>query len=326
LVANSTEPGPNVWQDDCVELFLDPDRDRREPLQLVVNCIGVPQDNLGGGAKAAGEIWTAAAGREEGTWTVEMRVPWGRLGVGLPREGDLWGFNVARERRAQPELSEWSCTYANFHRADRYGDLVFGRGDLEVTHVEPGLAREAEGLAVTVRNRGPATQTVRAKLRASCEGQPVADETAEADVPANGEATLRVPYRVEHPGAYELSLELTAGDTRWYAGTFADVLYSAGLNSLIWPAEEQDHTLYVARETVQHFFFFRRQPLRRGAGDVRFRAVAAGGRRVPRRHGRDHGHLLPRAGGPAGSRHPRRRSLSARDDHREQGAKPGPAG
>lgn len=30
----------------------------------------------------------------------------------------------------------------------------------------------------------------------------------------------------------------------------------AGLNSRIWPAEEQDHTLYVARETVQHFFFF----------------------------------------------------------------------
>lgn len=269
LVANSKTRGPNVWQDDCVELFLDTNRDRETKAHFVVNCIGVQQDNLLGERGVAGVGWTAATHHEAAAWTVEMAIPWSDLEVPPPKRGEVWGFNFNRSRRTQAAYVDWSATFGNFHRAERYGDLIFGRQEVELAHVDCGLDG-GKAFAVVLRNRADSARNVTATLRVSCEGEAETAATGSLRLSGKAEGTLRLPIDATAPGDYVLALRLSADGQHFYRGVFRGTAYSSGLNSTIWPAIEQSRTLYVARGTTQHFFFFAANHSKRKYDEFRF--------------------------------------------------------
>jgi len=255
LVTNSREPGPNVWQDDCVEVRLDPRRDRKTSLQFIVNALGVRQDNLLGEGGLTRTRWSAGAHRGADFWSVEIRIPWADLDVTPPRPGDAWGFNLNRERRPVRETTGWCATPAGFHQAERYGDLLFGRGEVEVTRVEPGIDRDGKGIRVYLRSRRAEAVTVTASVAIARDGKTPVFARGEVSVPPKGEATLTLPFEVREAGTYRVAVTLAALGEIFYAVPFTGTLWAEGLNSVLWPAEEHDQTLYLARETLQHFFF-----------------------------------------------------------------------
>jgi len=113
-----------VWRDDCVEFFIDANHDRKSWRHIIVNSAGVVFDQVNRDAKwnAALRVKSSAA---DACWVVEMAVPFADLG-GAPSKGDVWGFNVGRERYAGDEhLSIWSPTYGKFHEPARFGEIVF---------------------------------------------------------------------------------------------------------------------------------------------------------------------------------------------------------
>jgi len=125
LKAQVAERDDAVWRDDCVELFLDTSRDRQSYYHIIVNSRGTIYDSVRPGDASWNADIEVAAGVGEDHWTVELAIPFANLG-GAPRPGDVWGFNVGRERYAGEEgLSIWSPTYAKFLEPARFGDLVF---------------------------------------------------------------------------------------------------------------------------------------------------------------------------------------------------------
>jgi hypothetical protein len=158
---DATDPSPwhtmtrrdeHLWDEEVVEIFLDPDRSGRDYYELEVNPANVVCDlrMISPWPDKKGDIDWNLAGLEtrvraqEGArgWTVTAFLPWRGLSslpsarrVALPpKAGDAWRFNVFRIERpggkADPEkdavFAAWSQpSVASFHDAGAFRDLVF---------------------------------------------------------------------------------------------------------------------------------------------------------------------------------------------------------
>jgi hypothetical protein len=116
--------GP-VWEDDAVEVFIQPDPAQPRYLQFVGNSAGAFADAEGTDLKWNGD-WTYRTSVGEGYWEGEVSIPFASLGLKPPAEGAEIGFNVCRDRRRpSQQLSCWAPVSASFHEPQNFGRLVF---------------------------------------------------------------------------------------------------------------------------------------------------------------------------------------------------------
>jgi hypothetical protein len=126
LVANAKIHDGEVWFDDSLEIFLDTHHDHTTYFQLVANSRGTRFERTAADLSWTAP-WEAAAQREAEAWVLEVAIPFASLGMDPPPAGEVWGFNLCRERYAggSQELSNWSDTGGNFHRPQQFGHLLF---------------------------------------------------------------------------------------------------------------------------------------------------------------------------------------------------------
>jgi|GEM_PF-2835551 len=131
-----------VWDDDSVEVFLEPVPGKGF-LHLIVNAIG---SRFSDGPRAGQGLmdWSAAAFLHETAWSVEMLVPYEAIGA-VPEPGRPWRLNVCRTvRTVEPlEHSTWSPCRSQFAEADRFGALAFGGAGLSAADRAAAEARIA---------------------------------------------------------------------------------------------------------------------------------------------------------------------------------------
>jgi hypothetical protein len=129
LAAHAEERDGAVWEDDSIEIFLDPTNGKRGDryYQLIVNVRGVFYDGQGrepdwnGGIRAA-----AAVDRAAKRACIEVAIPLKDLGVtGSPR-GQTWRANFCRNRQVDgPENYSWSNVGDDFHNWKGFGRITF---------------------------------------------------------------------------------------------------------------------------------------------------------------------------------------------------------
>jgi len=206
--ARVTEDGGNVWEDDCVEIFLDPDADRKSFYQVVVNSRGVKWfAEVGGTQKWQPQI-QAAAKLGDRRWFVEVAIPLEDLGSRTA----VWGFNIGRERQPEPkELSTWSGLRGSFQQPSEFGSLRFAGSFF--AQVDLGTAQWGDNTAqVQIRNDHDAAGTFR--VRAYLDGQ-VAGETAPVRLEAGATEKLALSYRIRKSGeATRLTLRVVDGEEK----------------------------------------------------------------------------------------------------------------
>ena len=129
LAAAETERDGDVHADDCLEIFIDTNRDSQSFHHFIINTLGTIRDSHHGPGRP-GPSWNGAL--EVGTavadtfWVVEAAIPVAQLEEGPVPPGVEWGFNVARVRIGNAsEYGQWVPTYGNAHRPDRFGVLLF---------------------------------------------------------------------------------------------------------------------------------------------------------------------------------------------------------
>lgn len=165
LWATLTARDTVIFLDDDFEVFLDPDGDTHDYIEIEINARGAVWDlqldkpyRDGGKARTA---WDAegmrAAVRNHGTlndptdrdrgWSVELAIPWRAFPATAPRAGDRWRMNFSRvewaldtaggayHKRGNPATgrplpeSNWAWTpqYAvNMHLPELWGIVQFG--------------------------------------------------------------------------------------------------------------------------------------------------------------------------------------------------------
>lgn len=151
-----------IWQEEVVEIFIDPDGDGLNYAEVEVNPLNVVFDLLlsrpwadnGRGFNQWNPDFERAVGIDgtlndptdtDGGWTVEVALPWEALGTDIrdvmnglplpPRPGDAWRLNLYRFERLRAadtgavtasEASAWSTVgVTDFHRPDRFGTVSF---------------------------------------------------------------------------------------------------------------------------------------------------------------------------------------------------------
>ncbi|MFP4057726.1 MAG: sugar-binding protein [Candidatus Brocadiia bacterium] len=120
--------GRALWRNDCVELFIVPEKKELFFSHIVVSCDGrirgatwVP-DEWGEPTRGPEPELEAAAGREERAWTMEAAVPIAAFGHPIPPDS-VWALGFNREKHSDPP--EVSSFQGGFNRPREYPDLVF---------------------------------------------------------------------------------------------------------------------------------------------------------------------------------------------------------
>jgi Carbohydrate family 9 binding domain-like len=151
-----TRRDEHLWDEEVVEIFLDPNRSGRDYYELEINPANVTcdlrmispwPDKKGDIAWDLAGLATRVRPRDGAAgvrgWTATARLPWSGLRslpsarhVALPpRPGDAWRFNVFRiERPGGPQSPEKEAVFAawsppsaeSFHDVSALRDFVFG--------------------------------------------------------------------------------------------------------------------------------------------------------------------------------------------------------
>ena len=135
-----------LWEEEVVEIFLDPDGDGQNYAELEVSPNNVvvdlliprPKSDVNEALRWDIDGLQTAVGRHAGGWIAEMAIPWKSLAAtgaaGAPKAGDQWRAGLYRIKRPRgqtnaDEYSAWSITRAElgFHDPERFGYLRFLR-------------------------------------------------------------------------------------------------------------------------------------------------------------------------------------------------------
>ena len=132
MSARAKEHDGNVWNDDCVELFISAGDDVFPYRHFEVNAIDTHFDATWPARKKMDGTWSAAwksrsvVGADR--WTTELAVPWSVIGT-RPRPGDTRRANVTRHRIPhETETTTWTPMYKTFSDAEYLGTWVFQDG------------------------------------------------------------------------------------------------------------------------------------------------------------------------------------------------------
>ncbi len=149
-----------LWHDDEVELFLQPDP-AGPYYQFIVSASGDVGDGQGQD-RSWDANWEAAVSVAPGSWTAEMRIPFEALGV-TPRPGDVWRVNFARHSTIPDEYLTWAPLQRSLHEPDHFGEMRFSAAAPECSVSGVGVFRRASGhrllVAVGAQARQGATLT-----------------------------------------------------------------------------------------------------------------------------------------------------------------------
>jgi len=127
LKAEARERDGLVYEDDAVEFFIQPEKEKGPYFQFVGNSAGAYYDGKGQDASWNGD-WEYRVFNAPGVWAGEISVSWESLGMTAPREGQIIGFNVCRDwagTKKQKEWASWAPVAVSFHEPKNFGELVF---------------------------------------------------------------------------------------------------------------------------------------------------------------------------------------------------------
>jgi hypothetical protein len=130
----TTHDQVGMWDDDCVEVFLNPDpNDPRKSYHYIVNSKGAVWDGRLGFGPEPGEKWNGtahvSAQVEAKRWRVTLTIPFADLGIATPTAGLSLKANIYRTRwvGGSLESSAWTPTNEpDYSVSKRFGTLVLG--------------------------------------------------------------------------------------------------------------------------------------------------------------------------------------------------------
>jgi len=171
LVANIKDRDGRVWEDDCIEIFIDPGLFPGRYYHFVVNSIGTQYDaRIDNGIFFInwGTDWEARATLDKNAWYVEVRIPFYIFDF-TAKTDFHWKINLCREEKAKGELSAIFPTFGGFHTPERFGILTGLKTDFKkyfyrIEEISFGEKIGSNNLSFVVNNETGAAHKLMVKL------------------------------------------------------------------------------------------------------------------------------------------------------------------
>lgn len=166
-----------LWEDDAVELFIQPDTTQWKYIQFMGNPTGAYLDQYSAGENQKdfnwNGKWTYKAHIAADYWEGEVSVPYSELNASKPSDGTVWGFNACRDQQITPAvLSSWSIIRDyGFNNPISFGKLTFAPQST-IAQVSLSSNRETKKieLAGNIANKTGANKHITGYLETMREG------------------------------------------------------------------------------------------------------------------------------------------------------------
>ncbi|MCM8776856.1 MAG: hypothetical protein NC905_01135 [Candidatus Omnitrophica bacterium] len=232
-----------VWTDDCVEIFIQPSG--MEYFQFIINPLGEKQDN-----KGLVDSWEAKGKIFDDYWSVEVKIPLS-LFDRYPKDGEIWGFNICRERRPTPELSSWNATSGSkgFHQPEKFGQLVFSPqlSPKKLTILE---GKDTIGVLGEIINWSKETIKEPARILISVPEEKALENISLIELAKGEKHFISYIEKTNIQKGYNISFDITSKTgIAYYSQTFQKTGYS-GLVSRLWPLS-YGNIMYIMEDRAQ---------------------------------------------------------------------------
>ena len=203
-----------VWQDDAVELFLDPGKTGAHSYQFIANCKGSQYDGRDGESGWNGE-WAASAAvdPEAREWVCALTIPFATLDRGAPAPEAQWGVNFCADSAAAGENSAWADVPGKYDQPALFGLLRFAPGAPAVQLLNLGNLGTGSG-QLGLSFYAQTTQTVNVAARLAGTERTLLDDTRAVPLQAEAKETVRLEFKAEPAGEYLADLTVHSGDGR----------------------------------------------------------------------------------------------------------------
>jgi len=155
MPAKHTRRDGNIWEDESVEIHLQPQADGRPDFHFIINPAGGIYD-----AKNRKSAWNISGlqlknVQKNGKWTLEAAIPFAGLGVSDPRPGNVWKINLCRSYKSNGTSTSLAPCFFQYAEPGYFPLLVFG--DARTPHLKlPDFRQLTRGnLAMTAVLRSP---------------------------------------------------------------------------------------------------------------------------------------------------------------------------
>ena len=232
-----------VWTDDCVEIFIQPPGS--DYFQFIINPLGEKQDN-----KGLVDSWEAKGKIFDEYWFVEVKIPLSVFGR-YPKDGEIWGFNVCRERRPTSELSSWNETSGSngFHQTEKFGQLIFSP-NLSPTRLTILESKDTIGILSEVINWSEKAIKEFARILISIPEEKPVENLSLIELGREEKHFISHIEKINIQKGYTISFDITSKTgIPYYLQTFQKIGLT-GLVSRLWPLS-YGNTMYIMEDRVQ---------------------------------------------------------------------------
>jgi hypothetical protein len=188
---NAEERDNAVWQDDCVEILLDPFADGNIVFHFIVNTEGVIYDARNGDITWNSPIFTATS-KGKDFWVAEISIPFSSLGY-TPNGGETWRGNFCREEKPVNELSSLFPT-KQFTDARSFGELNMtgGRPGVRLKSI---ITKDKPAVLMEAINREEKPLALSCNVAISNGGKTIYEEKITETIKPGETRQLRLPLK-----------------------------------------------------------------------------------------------------------------------------------
>jgi len=258
LVAPERPHDYPMWNDDVVEVLLDPNGQRTDDYHFILSAAGAQYEgherlitDLRGGHMVEGPewngAWQGAVYRGADFWSAEIAIPFATLGLREAPGPAGWPLDLMREEQPHGEVSIWSGLHGGFGQMQDWGYVLLGDPGVLLGRVlvdRPGWGENAA--TVVLESTGAAREVL---VEASVRGEPAAEAhpAVRASVPAGQVRSVAIPFTIGGPsGEYVLDVSCVSPDRKRTFGTRAVALRTPPLLEFAL----SQRLIYVSEETL----------------------------------------------------------------------------
>ncbi len=197
-IAIQRERDGAIWQDEGVELFIDPLHTNMTSYQFSCNAAGSVCDTKDKETTWNG-AWSAKTSAGDDAWYLEMAIPFSTLGISPSSADRLMGFNVCVNRKGPDTNLTWAplLETGGFHQPGKFGHLMLasqngGVSSLQLLSVS-GIDFQVSGMSSAVKS----------KLELSIDGKAVSGDSSEGDQPMRLHSDVAEPGKEPADGVYD---------------------------------------------------------------------------------------------------------------------------